>query len=194
MAAAGLPDARGSHSALGCHLQPPFPLGVPGWCQGCHQTPQVQRTGWLPLGYGIRMAYPNSCPQGPENTDNSEILPILFLDFFCLFFFFSWTMLVTCLCWEAPWCVNQKYTKPTWPPARAPQSLSCHRADSVDPPPASGLLAKTSPHHHGHSGPQGSCPVGVLVKLAVTFWFGSLLGNLGAYSTAAGFAKAESLH
>lgn len=31
-------------------------------------------------------------------------------------------------------------------------------------------------------------------ELVAPFWFGSLLGNLGAYSTAAGFAKAESLH
>lgn len=88
MAAAGLPDARGSHSALGCHLQTPFPLGVPGWCQGqrCHQTLWVQRRGWTHMA----VASPLSCSQGPENRDNSELrfYQFYFLDFFCLFFFF----------------------------------------------------------------------------------------------------------
>jgi hypothetical protein len=151
------------------------------------------------VGARARDATPHGCGITPllfpENTDNSELrfYQFYFLDF--LSFFFSWTMLVTCLCWEAPWCVNQKYKKPTWPPARAPQSLSCHRADSVDPPPVFGLLAKTSPHHHGYSGPQGSCLAGMpQLSWWCPFWFGSLLGNLGAYSTAAGFAKAESLH
>lgn len=146
MAAAGLPDARGSHPALSCHLQTPFPLGVPE----AEMAPNagVQWTSWVPQGCSIKMAHSHSSPRDPENIGNTKagILPILFLHFSCLFFsFFSWTMLVTCPCWEAPWCVNQKYTEPTWPPARAPQSLSCHRADSVDPLTAFGLLAKPSP-------------------------------------------------
>lgn len=125
VAAAGLPDARG------CRLQTPFPLGIPGWS---HMVT-------APM---IHVAFPSPRPR-KHRQHQAGILPILFLDFFCVFFFYFWTMLVTCPCWEAPWCVNQKYTNPTWPSARAPQSLSCHRADSVDPPPAFGPLAKPSP-------------------------------------------------
>lgn len=74
MAAAGLPDARG------CRLQTPFPLGIPGWS---HMV--TARHGTAPM---IHVAFPSPRPR-KHRQHQAGILPILFLDFFCVFFFTS---------------------------------------------------------------------------------------------------------
>lgn len=139
MAAAGLPDARGCHPGP---LPPANTLasGNPRLMPGSEMPPNTlgcrgQGGPTWPWHQNGTRPTPVSKAQKIQATlcwDFTNFISRLFMSFFCFFF---WTMLVTCPCWEAPWCVNQKYINPTWPPARAPQSLSCHRADSVDPPP-----------------------------------------------------------